>query len=88
MDKYVIVIEIKEEVELFFFVIFNCVKFEKDFDCYIDSIVGFGFLVEVKYIEGEKCYKIYCIIKDKVILDDILEFKNKFNDYNVVDEFI
>ena len=26
------------------------------------------------------------IIKDKVTLDDILEFKNKLNDYNAADE--
>jgi hypothetical protein len=42
--------------------------------------------VEAKHIEGEKRYKIHRIIKDKVTLDDILEFKNKLNDYNAADE--
>ena len=31
--------------------------------------------MEAKHIEGEKRYKIHRIIKDKVTLDDILEFK-------------
>ena len=78
--------EIKEEAELFLPATFNRAKFEKDLDRYIDSIAGFGFLVEAKHIEGEKRYKIHRIIKDKVTLDDILEFKNKLNDYNAADE--
>lgn len=74
-DKYVTATEIKEEAELFLPATFNRAKFEKDLDRYIDSIAGFGFLVEAKHIEGEKRYKIHRIIKDKVTLDDILEFK-------------
>ena len=85
-DKYVTATEIKEEAELFLPATFNRAKFEKDLDRYIDSIAGFGFLVEAKHIEGEKRYKIHRIIKDKVTLDDILEFKNKLNDYNAADE--
>ena len=50
------------------------------------SIVSFGFLVEAKHAEGEKRYKIHRIIKDKVTLDDLLEFKNKLNDYDAADE--
>ena len=85
-DKYVTATEIKAEAELFLPATFNRAKFEKDLDRYIDSIAGFGFLVEAKHIEGEKRYKIHRIIKDKVTLDDILEFKNKPNDYNAADE--
>jgi len=33
--------------------------------------------VEAKHAEGEKRYKIHRIIKEKVTLDDLLEFKNK-----------
>ena len=83
-DKYVTATEIKDEAELFLPSTFNRAKFEKDLDRYIDSIAGFGFLVEAKHIE--KRYKIHRIIKDKVTLDDILEFKNKLNDYNAADE--
>ena len=85
-DKYVTATEIKEEAEFFLPATFNRAKFEKDLDRYIDSIAGFGFLVEAKHIEGEKRDKIHRIIKDKVTLDDILEFKNKLNDYNAADE--
>ena len=52
-DKYVTATEIKEEAELFLPATFNRAKFEKDLDRYIDSIAGFGFLVEAKHIEGE-----------------------------------
>ena len=84
--KYVTATEIKEEAELFLPTTFNRAKFEKDLDRYIDSIVGFGFLVEAKHTDGEKRYKIHRIIKEKVTLDDLLEFKNKLNDYDAADE--
>ena len=74
--KYVTATEIKEEAELFLPTTFNRAKFEKDLDRYIDSIVSFGFLVEAKH----------GIIKEKVTLDDLLEFKNKLNDYDAADE--
>ena len=84
--KYKTATEIKEEAELFLPTTFNRAKFEKDLDRYIDSIVSFGFLVEAKHAEGEKRYKIHRIIKEKVTLDDLLEFKNKLNDYDAADE--
>ena len=74
--KYVTATEIKEEAELFLPTTFNRAKFEKDL----------GFLVEAKHAEGEKRYKIHRIIKEKVTLDDLLEFKNKLNDYDAADE--
>ena len=86
--KYVTATEIKEEAELFLPTTFNRAKFEKDLDRYIDSIVSFGFLVEAKHAEGEKRYKIHRIIKEKVTLDDLLEFKNKLNDYDAADEYL
>ena len=84
--KYVTATEIKEEAELFLPTTFNRAKFEQDLERYIDSIVSFGFLVEAKHAEGEKRYKIHRIIKEKVTLDDLLEFKNKLNDYDAADE--
>ena len=85
-EKYICAREMKKEEDVLLPAAFNRAKFEKDLDRYIDSIAGFGFLVEAKHIEGEKRYKIHRIIKDKVTLDDILEFKNKLNDYNAADE--
>ena len=85
-DKYVSATEIKEEAELFLPMTFNRAKFEKDLDRYIDSIVGFGFLVEAKHAEGEKRYKIHRIIKEKVTLDDLIEFKNTLTSYDTSDK--
>lgn len=87
-DKYVTATEIKEETELFLPTSYNKVKFEKDLDTYIDRIVGFGFLVESKHQEGEKRYRIHRIIKEKITLDDLLDFKNQLNNYDTANESI
>ena len=63
-------------------------KFEKELDNNIDKIVGFGFLVAPKNKEGEKRYRIHRIIKEKVTLDDLLDFKKQLNDYDTADESI
>ena len=78
--------EIKEETEMFLPTSYNKVKFEKDLDTYIDRIVGFGFLVEPKHQEGEKRYRIHRIIKEKVTLDDLSDFKNQLNNYDTGNE--
>lgn len=85
-DKYVTAAEIKEETEMFLPTSYNKVKFEKDLDIYIDRIVGFGFLVEPKHQEGEKRYRIHRIIKEKVTLDDLSDFKNQLNNYDTGNE--
>lgn len=85
-DKYVTAAEIKEETEMFLPTSYNKVKFEKDLDTYIDRIVGFGFLVESKHQEGEKRYRIHRIIKEKVTLDDLSDFKNQLNNYDTGNE--
>ena len=63
-------------------------KFEKDLDSNIERIVDFGFLVSPKNSEGEKRYKIHRIIKEKITLDDLLDFKNQLKDYDVSDQSI
>ena len=85
-DKYVTASEIKEEAEMFLPTSYNKVKFEKDLDTHIDKIVGFGFLVEPKQQEGEKRYKIHRIIKEKITLDDLSDFKNQLNSYDAGNE--
>ena len=85
-DKYVTALEIKEETEMFLPKSYNKVKFEKDLDMYIDRIVGFGFLVEPKHQEGETRYKIHRIIKEKITLDDLSDFKNQLNSYDAGNE--
>lgn len=87
-DKYVTAAEIKEETEMFLPTSYNKVKFENDLNTYIDRIVGFGFLVEPKHQEVEKRYKIHRIIKEKITLDDLSDFKNQLNSYDAGNESI
>ena len=87
-DKYVTAEEIKEETEFFLPSSYNRVKFENDLDSYIARIVGFGFLIEPKHNEGVKRYKIHRIIKEKITLDDLVEFKKQLNGYDTADESI
>ena len=87
-DKYVTAEEIKEETEFFLPSSYNRVKFENDLDSYIARIVGFGFLIEPKHNEGVKRYKIHRIIKEKITLDDLVEFKKQLNGYDTTDESI
>lgn len=85
-DKYVTASEIKEETEMFLPTSYNKVKFEKELDSNIDKIVKFGYLIEPKHQEGEKRYKIHRIIKEKITLDDLLDFKNQLNSYDAGNE--
>ena len=87
-DKYVTAADIKEETKLFLPISYNKVKFEKDLDSNIERIVDFGFLVSPKNGEGEKRYKIHRIIKEKITLDDLLDFKKQLNDYDISDRSI
>lgn len=87
-DKYVTAEDIKEETEMFLPASYNKVKFEKELDNNIEKIIGFGFLVSPKNKEGEKRYRIHRIIKEKVTLDDLLDFKKQLNDYDTADESI
>ena len=85
-DKYVKAFEIKEETEMFLPSTYNKAKFEKELDNNIERIVDFGFLVAPKSNDGETRYKIHRIIKEKVTLDDLLDFKKQLNDYDTSDQ--
>ena len=87
-DKYVTAEVIKVETEMFLPASYNKVKFEKELYNNIDKIVDFGFLVAPKNKEGEKRYRIHRIIKEKVTLDDLSDFKKQLNDYDTADESI
>lgn len=80
-DKYVSAADIKEEVELFLPEKYNRVKFMRELDKYIERVVELGFLVKTKSGEMESRYKIHRIIKKKITLDDLVDFKNKLKDY-------
>ena len=69
---------------------FNQVKFMQDLDSYISKVADLGFLVATRQSETsvEPRYKIHRIIKEKITLDDLVEFKNKLNNYDTTDESI
>ena len=87
-DKYGTAFEIKEETEMFLPSTYNKAKFEKELDNNIERIVDFGFLVAPKSNDGETRYKIHRIIKEKITLDDLLDFKKQLNDYDTSDQSI
>lgn len=87
-DKYVTAFEIKEETEMFLPSTYNKAKFEKELDNNIERLVDFGFLIASKSNDGETRYKIHRIIKEKVTLDDLLDFKKQLNDYDTSDQSI
>lgn len=80
-EKFITDSEIKEEVELFLPEKFNRVKLMKEFDSYIKRIIELGYLKEVSKKDNETKYQIHRIIKEKVTLDILQEFKTKLQEY-------
>lgn len=80
-EKFITDLEIKEEVELFLPEKFNRVKFMKELDSYINRIVELGYLKEINKKDNETKYQIHRIIKEKVTLDILQEFKTKLQEY-------
>ena len=80
-EKFITDSEIKDEVELFLPERFNRVKFLKELDSYIKKIVDLGYLKEVNKKDNETKYQIHRIIKEKVTLDILQEFKLKLEEY-------
>lgn len=80
-EKFITDSEIKDEVELFLPEKFNRVKFTKELDSYIKRIVELGYLKEAGKRENETKYQIHRIIKEKVTLDILQEFKTNLQEY-------
>lgn len=80
-EKFITNNEIKEEVELFLPEKFNRVKFLKELEGYINKIVDLGYLREVSQYNGDTKYQIMRIIKEKVTLDILHDFKIKLDEY-------
>lgn len=81
IDKIISNNEIKDEVRMFLPEKYDKVKFERDLERYIQTVVELGFLKEVKRNNNEVRYRIHRIIKEKVTLDDLDMFKRKLEDY-------
>jgi len=80
-EKFITDLEIKDELELFLQEGYNKLKFQKDLDKYIRSVVELGFLKEISKKENETKYQIHRIIKEKITLDILQDFKTKLQEY-------
>ncbi len=76
-EKFITHTEIKEELELFLQEGYNKLKFQKDLDSYIKKAVDLGYLRETGMSGNETKYKIHRIIKEKITLDILQDFKEK-----------
>lgn len=80
-EKFITDSEIKDELELFLPEKYNKAKSLKDLDKYIKSAVDLGYLKEISKKDNETKYQIHRIIKEKVTLDILQEFRNELEKY-------
>jgi hypothetical protein len=80
-ERFISDTEIKEELELFLQEGYNRLRFLKDLDKYIKNVVELGYLKELSKKDNETKYQIQRIIKEKITLDILQEFKIKLQDY-------
>lgn len=80
-EKFITDSEIKDELELFLEEGYNKLKFKKDLDSYIKRASELGYLKEISIKENETKYKIHRIIKEKITLDILQDFKSKLQEY-------
>ena len=80
-EKYITDSEIKDELELFLQEGYNKLKFQKDLESYIKKTVELGYLKEISKKDNETKYQIHRIIKEKITLDILKDFKIKLHEY-------
>jgi len=80
-EKFITNAEIKEELELFLHEGYNRLRFLKDIDKHINNVADLGYLKEVSKKDNETKYQIHRIIKEKITLDTLQEFKTKLQEY-------
>ena len=80
-EKFITNTEIKDELELFLPEKFNRVKFIKELDRYINAAVDLGYLKEINKKDNETKYQIHRIIKEKITLDILQDFKTRLQEY-------
>ncbi len=79
-ERFVSANELKERIEMFLPERFNRVKLLNEIDTYISRIVALGYLKVIKR-DNVNTYQIHRIIKEKVTLDKLQEFKDKLQKY-------
>ncbi|WP_442590921.1 DUF4194 domain-containing protein [Pedobacter sp. AW31-3R] len=80
VEKFILHSGIKDELELFLPEKYNRVKLLKELDSYIYKIVDMGYL-KVVNADPDPLYQIQRVIKDKVTLDILKEFKINLEEY-------
>ncbi|MCI2230464.1 DUF4194 domain-containing protein [Polaribacter sp. MSW13] len=80
-EKFITDTEIKNELELFLQEGYNKMKFQQKLNKYISNAVELGFLKEINKKDNETKYQIHRIIKEKITLDILQDFKNKLQEY-------
>lgn len=80
-EKFITDTEIKDELELFLQEGYNKLKFQKGLDSYINKAIEFGYLKEISKKENETKYQIHRIIKEKITLNILQDFKAKLQEY-------
>ncbi|WP_282032661.1 DUF4194 domain-containing protein [Winogradskyella eximia] len=80
-EKFITDTEIKDELELFLQEGYNKMKFQQKLNKYISNAVELGFIKEINKKDNETKYQIHRIIKEKITLDILQDFKNKLQEY-------
>jgi hypothetical protein len=80
-EKYITESELKEQIAFFLPEKFNKIKFLDDLKKYIENVEKLGYIKESGTSGNEKKYKIHKIIKEKVTLDILNEFKENLKQY-------
>ncbi|WP_306566556.1 DUF4194 domain-containing protein [Flavobacterium lindanitolerans] len=81
MEKFISDSEVKDELELFLQEGYNKLKFKKELDKYIRNVVDLGYLKVVSEKDNETKYQIHRIIKEKITLDILQDFRTKLQEY-------
>ena len=80
-EKFITNTEIRDELELFLPEKFNRKSFIKEIDRYISAAADLGYLKEVSKKDSETRYRIHRIIKEKITLDILQDFKTRLQGY-------
>jgi hypothetical protein len=80
-EKFITQSELEEQISFFLPEQYNKVKFLNGITNYIKKAEELGYLKESGTSLNEKKYKIHKIIKEKVTLDILNEFKEKLKEY-------
>lgn len=80
-EKYIFHNDLKEKIELFLPEQYDKHRFFKKLDSNIKRIIELGYLKEISEEQGETQYKIHKIIKEKITLDTLKEFKENLENY-------